>query len=63
MAAEVEYTVKHFVKDRCTGSDIYRDFELDTVTRHATRAVESGHTDRTEVLDGDGTLIAQFPVG
>ena len=58
----MEYTVKHFVKDRCTGSDIYRGFGLDTVTRHALRAVESGHTDRTEVLDGDGSLIARFPM-
>ena len=59
----MEYTVKHFVKGRCTGSDMYRDFELDTVTRHASRAVESGHTERAEILDGDGTVMARFPVG
>jgi hypothetical protein len=58
----MEYTIKHFVKGHCTGSDTFRGFGLDTVTRQALRAFESGHTDRTEVLDCDGTVVARFPL-
>ena len=58
----MEYTIKHFVKGRCTGSDTFRGFGFDTVTRQAVRAVESGHTDRTEVRNGEGSLVAQFPL-
>jgi hypothetical protein len=49
------------VKDHCTGSDSCRGFGLETVVRQALRAIESGHSDRVDVLDGEGSLVAQFP--
>jgi hypothetical protein len=61
MEAVVEYTIKHFMKGHCTGSDSFRGFGLETVTRQARRAVESGHVDRADVLDDEGSLVAQFP--
>jgi hypothetical protein len=61
MEAVVEYTIKHFVKGHCTASDSFPGFGLETVTRQALRAVESGHTDRADVMDDEGRLVAQFP--
>jgi hypothetical protein len=58
----MEYTIKHFVKDHCTGSDTFRGFGLEAIARQALRAVESGHTERTEVLDSAGSVVARFPL-
>ena len=54
MEAVVEYTIKHFLKGHCTGSDSFRGFGLETVTRQALRAVQSGHTDRADVAGHRG---------
>ena len=55
-----DYTVKHFIKDRCAGTDTYSGVGLKTVTEAAIRAIKSGHTERAEILDDQGTFVAQI---
>jgi hypothetical protein len=57
----VEYTIKHFVKGHCTGTDSFTGFGLDTVMRQARRVVESGQVDRAEVWNEDGSIEVHFP--
>ena len=55
-----DYTVKHFIKGRCAGTDTYSAIGLKTVAEAAMRAIKSGHTERAEILDDQGILIAQI---
>jgi hypothetical protein len=57
----VEYTIKHFVKGHCTGTDSFRGFGLETVTRQARRVVEIGQVDRAEVWNEEGSIVVHFP--